>query len=137
MKIDTKVDGVHIRLDTSRIDGNIREAQKYLDNRVITDCEPYVPIQSGDLRGSAKRCTELGSGEVIWNTPYAGYQYRGKVMIGVESKSPWAKKNEPKEYNGDTLTYSDPMATSNWFEKAKKKFKESWRKGVMRIAGKK
>lgn len=137
MKIDNKVGDIHITLDTSRIDKNIQEAQKYLDNRVITDCEPFVPIRTGGLRGSARRFTELGSGRVVWNTPYAHYQYKGDAMVGVDSGSPWAKKNEPKEYNGKKLTYSDPATGPNWFERAKKRFKKSWIEGVERIVRKK
>lgn len=93
----------------------LETAQRRLDILVATDSTRYVPIDSGVLRNSVNYLTP---GEVSWNTPYAHYQYIGKDMIGVETKRHWARKDEPKEYNGKLLTYREPEATSEWFETA-------------------
>ena len=45
--------------------------QKYIDSEVIRQCEPYVPFDSGILTASANTATEIGSGCVVYSTPYA------------------------------------------------------------------
>ena len=49
--------------------------QRYIDSEVIRQCEPYVPFDEGTLTRSASLATRIGSGLVIYNTPYARYQY--------------------------------------------------------------
>ncbi|MBQ3268885.1 MAG: hypothetical protein IJH09_03095 [Clostridia bacterium] len=85
--------------------------QRFLDQKIIDDCTPYVPARgatsqsAGLCRGifahraktadpsgtaalpdrtlefSAQVSTEIGSGKIIWNTPYAHYQYVGIVYV--------------------------------------------------------
>lgn len=45
--------------------------QKYIDNEVLRLCSPYIPHESGTLDTSGKKNTTLGSGLVMWSTPYA------------------------------------------------------------------
>ena len=45
MRYDRTVGNVNIRLDTSRIDGNLRRAQDKLDMQVLNDMIPYIPFQ--------------------------------------------------------------------------------------------
>ena len=52
MKYDKTVGCVDIHIDTSRIDNNIRNAQKVLNMQVVADCDEYIPMQQGALRGS-------------------------------------------------------------------------------------
>ena len=54
--------------------------QRFIDQKVIDGCRPYVPASPDrTLEFSAQLSTEIGSGMVIWNTPYAHYQYMGIV----------------------------------------------------------
>ena len=53
----------------------LEKAQKYLDQEVIRTCAPYVPLDTGTLEGSGKLSSDIGSGTVTWNTPYAQKQY--------------------------------------------------------------
>ena len=54
--------------------------QRFIDQKVIDGCQPYVPASPDrTLEFSAQVSTEIGSGKVIWNTPYAHYQYMGIV----------------------------------------------------------
>lgn len=52
-----------------------KEGQRYVDSEVIRLSHQYIPFDTGMLASSAIRHTELGSGDVVWNTPYAKKQY--------------------------------------------------------------
>lgn len=49
--------------------------QTYVDSEVIRRCEPFVPLDTGMLKKSAILLTVLGSGQVIYATPYARKWY--------------------------------------------------------------
>ena len=96
-----------------RLDGQVGKAQKWLDNEVLKDCQPYVPMRTGNLMNSGIHGTKLGSGEVVYNAPYSRRMYYGK------------------HFNFSKLKH--PQACAQWFEKAKSVHKEDWRKGVQKI----
>lgn len=50
-------------------------AQKMLDSEVLRISSPYVPHLTGALEESGAIHTKIGSGVVVWKTPYARYQY--------------------------------------------------------------
>lgn len=79
MKINNHVGNVHIKFDTKRIDGNLKEAQKKLNMQIVADSEPYVPFQQGTLRSSVRYPQGIDGGEIEYNTPYAHYLYQGEV----------------------------------------------------------
>lgn len=125
--IDVKI------LSLEEMKKRIELAQKRLDTLVINDSEKYVPFKNGGLRASAHIATVIGSGLIVYNTPYAHYQYFGKDMVGVETKKHWAEKYEPKEYNGKLLYYHEPGTGSQWFEETKEQNLDKWIKTVGRI----
>lgn len=49
--------------------------QKVVDNEVIRECGPYVPHREGALERSAVQNTVIGSGRVVYETPYARRLY--------------------------------------------------------------
>lgn len=118
--------------------------QKYIDSEVIRQCEPYVPFDEGVLTASASISTDIGSGMVIYNTPYAHYQYYGVVYgpnipmeIGGEKifRSPSGVRKVP---TGQKLTYNKevhPLAGSFWFERMKADHKDEILEGAKKIAG--
>ena len=54
--------------------------QRFLDQKIISDCTPYVPASPNrTLEFSAQVTTEIGSGLIIYNTPYARYQYTARL----------------------------------------------------------
>lgn len=55
--------------------GKGSEIQRYIDSEVLRRCEPYVPRDTGELIRSGVRNTEVGSGKVVYNTPYARRWY--------------------------------------------------------------
>ena len=77
-------------------------ASKYMAQRVKALCDPYVPFQTGSLKNTAF----CGENYVRYGKPYAHFQYRGIVMVGVVSGSTWAKRGESKRTTGRALTYS-------------------------------
>lgn len=95
-----------------RFSTRFKRAQEYLDNEVLKDSTPYVPMDTGNLYKSGIRHTVLGSGEVVWNTPYARINY----------------------YTGRRFRKTHhPKATSKWFEHAKSVNKTKWLNGAEKI----
>ena len=52
------------------------KVQKFIDSEVIRLSEPYTPFDTGYLKNNAPKIgTSIGSGEVVYNAPYARRQY--------------------------------------------------------------
>lgn len=129
MKINTHVGNVDIKIDTSRIDKNLKNAQKVLNEDVLNDTTPYVPKGgTGYLRGSGYIPDPYG-GEVIWGANYSHYIYMGELYL-AENGSSWAKKHEKKFPSGKPLHFQEPGTTDHFFEEAKKEHLDSWIKHV-------
>jgi hypothetical protein len=106
--------------------------QQTIDQSVIDYSRPYVPASPDrTLEFSAQASTEIGSGTVIWNTPYAHYQYMG-VVYGpnipiIEPETGvllgwFSPPGRPKHPTDRELTYDtsqNPMAGPYWFERMK------------------
>lgn len=100
--------------------------QKAVDAAVIRECFPYLPFDEGVLAGSANTATKIGSGEVIYDTPYARYQYYGEVygpnipivengvVVGYWSPPEKHPTGRQLQYNTD----KNPLAGSHWFDRA-------------------
>lgn len=97
----------------SKWTGNFTRAQKFLDSEVLRTTSPFVPFRTGALMKSGQLGTVIGSGEVIWNAPYAARQYWNTVL---------------------SRSY-DAQRGGKWFERAKSSFKSGWIAGVKKIAG--
>ncbi len=64
-----------------------RKAQEYVDSEVLRRCEPYVPIQTGNLRRSGYEGTKPGSGIVQYTAGYAKARYySGHAKRGLQGK---------------------------------------------------
>ena len=73
--------------------------QQAWDKFLIGEFEPYVPMETGMLIRSAMLATTIGSGEIIYHTPYSKYLYYGKVMVdpvtrraGFETADGWKSR---------------------------------------------
>lgn len=119
--------------------------QRFIDQTVIDDCQPYVPASPDrTLEFSAQVSTEIGSGKVIWNTPYAHYQYMGivygpnipilqdGVLMGYFSPPGRPKQPTDRELTYDTA--QNPMAGSHWFERSKADNLNKWLEGAGGVA---
>lgn len=93
-----------------RIGAAVHRAQMRLDQQVLTDSNYFCPLKTGTLQKSAVIGTVIGSGLLVWNTPYARRQYYGVDFD--RSKDP------------------NPNACAKWFEAAKARKLEQWRKLV-------
>ena len=88
------------------------EVQVYIDSKVLEYCEPKVPKDSNALIESGINNTDIGSGEVVYMTPYARRWYY-----------------MPANFQ------EAPERGSYWFERMKQEYKQSILEGAARIAG--
>ena len=97
-----------------RIPDNIVRAQKYLDNAVLKDTDPYVPMRTGVLKKSGVLGTRIGSGLVEYVAPYAWKCYYGVHIRFSKSRH--------------------PLAQAKWFEASKAVNKNKWLEQVRSFA---
>ena len=96
-------------------------------HRLLT---PYVPFEEGDLNDQKRIKAELLGGEIEYYSPYAHYQYEGKVM-GPNFYSIdygfWSPPGKKKSYTGKSLKYSKDKhdkATDHWDKNAEPEQKQ-------------
>lgn len=145
-----KVTDIEVDVDLSRFQRQFGDAQKKLDQAVMTSMVPFMPMQSGAFINVTRGMSAAiaGSGTVIAAAPPMGrFLYDGKTMVDEVTGSPWARKGARKvlvsEYTQKTnatpnLSYSKaihPDATDHWFDKAKAKDLKVWVDLVKRTAG--
>lgn len=114
----------------------ISKAQQFVDSECIRLMVPYTPMLSGQMIQSATRGTVIGSGEIKYNSPYARYQYYGKLMISSITGSTFARKGESKVLTNKDLNYNKsrhPRAGKLWFERMKADHKEQILRGVQKF----
>ena len=111
--------------------------QKFVDSEVIRLMVPYTPMLNGILMKNAVLGTKIGSGRVYYNSPYARFQYYGKVMVSSVTGSSFARKGESKVLTNKDLVYNKskhPKAQRLWFEAMKADKKEQILRGAAAIA---
>lgn len=101
---------------TERVTGG-EKGQLFLANEAKRLMDPYVPACNLVLAKKVRVYVENGKGVVHYQSPYARYQYEGKVMV---SKRPGIKASAKKVKQPEkTLNYAKfrhPLATSHWDE---------------------
>lgn len=129
-------DGVTIRINMDRHNARLRKAQVWLEQQVMNDMLPVMPLRTGFLqqRTRSMNTVMLGSGKV-WAAapPYGRFLYGGKVMVDPVTGSPWARKGTRKVLTDRGLTFSQPGAKARWFETVKPMRLKNWKAGVGRI----
>lgn len=115
MRIKYKDKNIDFDLDASRFIYQSKKAQIWLDNEVLKDTTPFLPFKTGQLEHSGVLGTRIGSGEIIYNTPYARRLYYNPQF------------NFSKE--------AHPKAQAYWFEASKSINKDKWIRGVRKIGG--
>lgn len=141
MIIRTRVGNVDAMLNTNRIERNIREAQKLLNEQVVADSDPFVPFQQGALRGNVIYPDGIYGGLIEYNTLYAHYQYYGEVygpnipIRDSEGNIVGWYSPPSKQPTGKDLTYHTPGTSDHWFEKAKAEHKDEWVRLVKQTMG--
>lgn len=99
---NTKTDGVTLKWNPSfskTRSEQFSNAQKSIDSDVIRLCWPLVPFDKGILNNSSLLNTVMGSGLVVYVTPYAAKMY----------------------YNPQLNFQGGPIRGAYWFERMKGK----------------
>lgn len=111
--------------------------QKFIDSECIRLMVPYTPMRNGILMKNAVMGTTIGSGLVVYNSPYARYQYYGKLMVSSVNGSAYARRGESKVLTNIDLKYDasrHPKAQKMWFEAMKADKREQILRGAAAIA---
>lgn len=104
-----------------------KEAQKVIDSDVLKFNSRYIPFQTGALNQSGILGTEVGSGKVVYNSPYARYMYYGKVMRDAQGRAYYGRA--PKHVTEEKIQYHGaPQRGAFWFERMKQAHKEQIRR---------
>ena len=102
------------------------KVQKFLDKTVGDNLKRYVSHNTGTQEKSIPIASNYGSGKVIINVPYARFQAEGKVMVGIKSRSAWAKRGERKVVINKNLRYhGGGLRGAHPFERMKADKRES------------
>lgn len=96
-----------------RMTGLFNAAQQFVDSEVLRYCAPLVPFDTGMLRDSGTLGTVIGSGMVVYSTPYAARLY----------------------YNPQYSFQGAPQRGGLWFERMKAQHKGTIEHGANKIAG--
>lgn len=91
--------------------------QKYIDKEVLRLSDKYIPFRTGVLKNSGTLNTVIGSGKVVYYTPYARQQYYSNRGRGVQGTS------------------SGGLRGRLWFERMKAAHKDQILSGAARISG--
>ena len=100
--VKTTLNSAEIKAD---LEATTRQVQAPLDALILQDSNFFCPIKTGTLQKSAIINSRLGSGELVWKTPYARRQY-------------YDYHKPPYQPN--------PNACGKWFEAAKARWLEKW-----------
>ena len=128
--VNVKVDIDHKKIKSEMSKRNKR-AVMILKSEIVKDTEPYVPMRDRALRNSALKSAMNSDDKITYATPYARFLWHGKVMIGIRSHSPFAKRNETKTVINQNLTYSH--GGKEWFLKSKKKNLQRWMNVIKKL----
>lgn len=149
--IDILKDGVKIKVNTSKFNPLLEQAQIRLEMAIAKDIKPYMPMLTGNMiqRTQAINSSMLGSGYVmVAPAPYGRFLYYGKKMVDSETgKGPRPitlktgevifryRKGAILRPTNEPLKYTRPGATDHWFDSAKADNEDKWRKIVADTIG--
>lgn len=136
---------VKIEWSAQRQKTALKKAQAFIDNECIRHMMPYTPMRTGALHNSAVLGTKIGSGHIVYNSPYARYQYYGVVYgpnipiyVNGVLEGFYSRRGVKKQPTDRRLQYSKarhPEAQRLWFEVMKKKHGAAILRGVAELIG--
>ena len=138
---NNRITNIELDVDLSRFERQYQEAQYILDSMIMTQMQPFMPMQTGIFINVTKEMSAslAGTGTVVAAAPPFGrFLYEGKVMVDEVTGSPWARKGAKKVAIDKDLVYSKnahPEVTDHWFDKAEKRYGNNWIKMTKRTAG--
>ena len=89
-------------------DGRVIKFLRDDSDRLMT---PFIPGGAGGELAKLK--TYPSNDSLKYTSPYAHYQFTGKLMLAANG-SAWAKKGEKKHYSGKNLKYHTSGTGSYW-----------------------
>ncbi|MDD4608948.1 MAG: minor capsid protein [Bacteroidaceae bacterium] len=112
--------------------GRFDAAQVFVDNEVLKLNARYIPFQTGFLNRSGILGTDVGSGRIVYNAPYARHMYYGKVMRDDSGKAFYG--GAPKHVTDEEINYHGaPQRGALWFERMKENHKEQILRGASKL----
>lgn len=94
------------------------KVQQFLGKTVADNLKKYVSLKRGTQKDSVNPIN--GGKQAIINVPYARFQAEGKVMVGVKSRSAYARRGERKVVINKNLKYhSSKLRGAHPFERMK------------------
>ena len=132
---------VQIKVDLSRVEQQVREAQYALASAIMTSMVQFMPMETGNFiqRTRMISASMAGTGTVCAAAPPMGrFLYEGKVMVDELTGSAWARKGARKVVTDKALDFfkgANPQVTDHWFDAAKKADLKDWVSLVKKTAG--
>ncbi len=103
-----------------------RQGMLHLANAAARLMAPYVPADNLVLAQNLRITADEKAGHILYNSPYAHYQYKGKLYVDPETGKGaftngeglfWSRPGVSKVDSGKSLEYSKfrhPLATDHW-----------------------
>ena len=107
--VKVKMNSINKILKNHGLDKDGR-AVRYLRNTADRLMNPFVPMDNGMLR---RNKTYPKNNEIKYTSPYAKYQYYGKLMLSKTGSS-WAKLGEKKVLTSKNLKYHTSGTGAKW-----------------------
>lgn len=93
------------------------DAQAFHTRNVLRRIVKYMPFRSGMTIKVTVAQTDPRKPEIVTNTPYARFLFHGRLMVGDETGSPWARRGETKHVVDKALSFDrtkNPKAGPRW-----------------------
>lgn len=101
---------IYVNELSARLREGAQRAGKMLAEQIMADERPFVPKQEGTLRDSARIEQGEDATELVYDTPYAAYQYYGCWPDGSHA----------------VRNHTTPGTYTQWHERAKRQYKKAW-----------
>ena len=107
--VKVKMNSVNKIIKDHGLDSNGR-ATRFLRDEADRLMNQFIPMDNGMLR---RNKTYPNASTIKYTSPYAHYQYTGKLML-TKSGSSYAKKGEKKFYTNKKLKYHTSGTGDHW-----------------------
>ena len=124
--VKVKMNSVNKIIKDHGLDSNGR-ATRHLRDEADRLMDPFVPGGSGGELAKLKTYPSLST--IKYMSPYAHYQYTGKLML-TKSGSSWAKKGEKKFYTNKKLKYHTSGTGDHWEKLMLQRHRDSLTKDI-------
>lgn len=105
--------------------------QKFWDEMLLNDINPYTFFRTGDLRNNAIAATVIGDGVLIWPGPYAQFLWYGKVMVDAETGSAYAQLGGTKiSIDKELVSHAGGITGPFWAIRAANDLYPTWQRAA-------